>query len=664
MEYRGNCNVMNRDPVPARSAASRRTAVSSHGSPFCGAFARQLPLAVAFLPLLVFLWAITHRYQGFARDGELYAMQAFARLEPQLLSDLYLQNTSQDAFTLFSPLYASLMRVLGLQGAELTLFLVSTAGFLAATWLLARKLWNESIAWLTVALFIITVGYYGAYQIFSYSENYLTARSVAEALIVAAIACHYHGPRWLALMMAAGSMLIHPLMTLPGLMLLAFLWLPTWAAAAAAAAAGAAALLVSLAASFHPSGLPSLTVMDPAWLEVVRERSQFLFLNHWTASDWETAARPFVCLILAALVTPRQSVRRLCLAAMLVGACGLAVAAVASMVGPVALLLQGQAWRWMWITGFVSVLLIVPTALAVWKEKRCGPLCALLLLAGWTYGDVDGLACAEGALILWMARDFVTPNISRLLGFAAWALAAIVVAAVLGNFHRAAVTSIVEPGRVAMLIARIREAFGLGMTSVLLVVPCWLWLTKDRRPLIHAGVAAVFLVAAAMVLPGSVRQWRTAGTSAEIDEFRDWRAVIPPRSNVLTIPGTKSAAFAWFTLQRPSYLSVDQSAGVVYSPLTAQEVRRRSEVLLPVSEPDWRILTQIEQSRAGTRKKDREPAKLTAAALEDICRDPQLGFVIAAENVGFHPLTHHHPGNWNDWNLYDCRRVRDEVPSA
>src|ERR1017187_2693833 len=93
-------------------------------------FIQHPPLAIAFIPMLATLWALTHRYQGFARDGELYAVQALARIRTQLGGDLYLQNTSQDQFTFFSPIYASLIKVFGLQSAELLLFSACAVGFL------------------------------------------------------------------------------------------------------------------------------------------------------------------------------------------------------------------------------------------------------------------------------------------------------------------------------------------------------------------------------------------------------------------------------------------------------------------------------------------------------------------------------------------------------
>ena len=51
----------------------------------------------------------------------------------------------------------------------------------------------------------------------------------------------------------------------------------------------------------------------------------------------------------------------------------------------------------------------------------------------------------------------------------------------------------------------------------------------------------------------------------------------PPTSTVLVAPPRDVGAFVWFTLGRPNYLALDQSAGVVFSRATALEVRRRSD---------------------------------------------------------------------------------------
>ena len=88
--------------------------------------------------LLVALWLAMHGYHGLTGDGQIYAFQAFARLHPQLTGDLYLQNTSQDQFTLFSPMYAWCIGLLGLENAARLLTFLFTIWFLAAAWSFAR----------------------------------------------------------------------------------------------------------------------------------------------------------------------------------------------------------------------------------------------------------------------------------------------------------------------------------------------------------------------------------------------------------------------------------------------------------------------------------------------------------------------------------------------
>lgn len=612
-------------------------------------------IAFAFTLMLVALWALLHRYQGLSRDGELYAVQALARIHPALGTDLYLRNTSQDQFTIFSRIYASFIRVLGLQNAELFLFVLCKVCFLGASWVLARALIGRDVAWLTVAILVITIGYYGSYEIFQYSEDYLTARSMGEAMVVASLACHFNGRRRLGLWIAIGALFIHPLMALPGVLLLICLWLPIRHALIGSLAGILATLSIAIAALIAPANTHMFTILDPAWLEVVRERSQFLFLKYWTTHDWELNARPFVSLTVTALAIHDEQIRKLCVAAMLVGASGLAVALISSAVGPVAILLQGQTWRWDWITGFVSVVLLAPTVLRVWRDEQCGPACAVLLVAAWTCFVVDGLACTEAALILWLVRSHISDRVARYLRWAAAVAIVLIVAWILTKFWTS---------REPVLTARIRGLFGLGVPAVLLMGTFWYWILSNRSVMAAVLASAALLGVSVCLLPGSFRQQRTVGTPAAIEEFADWRAAIPPFSNVLIIPPRTSASFAWFTLERTSYLSVDQSAGVVFSRATALEVQRRSEVLRPLIDPDWEILTDITERRAGKRKGPASSRPLTPQALIGICGDPQLGFVIAKEALGFDSIRHGHAGMWKDWSLYDCRHVRSLVPTA
>ena len=199
-------------------------------------------------------------------------------------------------------------------------------------------------------------------------------------------------------------MFVHPLMAFPGILLLICLWLPVRLGLVGAIAGVFAALGIALAAAAVPAVGQVFTVMDADWLEVVQERSQFLFLQLWSLHDWDINLRPFLYLIFIAIATDETRMRRFCIAGLIVGSCGLAVALVGCLIGPLAIMVQGQAWRWDWITCFLSILLLPATLLRVFRDDTCGPLCAVLLIGGWLVSGLGGTACILSALICWSQR--------------------------------------------------------------------------------------------------------------------------------------------------------------------------------------------------------------------------------------------------------------------
>jgi hypothetical protein len=199
-----------------------------------------------------------------------------------------------------------------------------------------------------------------------------------------------------------------------------------------------------------------------------------------------------------------------------------------------------------------------------------------------------------------------------------------------------------------------RTLLGLDCLPVALAFLLGSWALRSRSVALSRSLVLLLATAAACAAPGALENPLAEGTAAQIEEFSDWRDAIPPGDNVFIVPRYYTAGFAWFTLQRPSYLTVDQSSGVIFSRATAVEVRRRSEVLLPMEEPDWRLLSR--RATHGGRF-DAAALPLTRDRLMRICADPELNFVVAKEDVGFEPIRHHHPGIWDGWNLYDCRQV-------
>jgi hypothetical protein len=610
---------------------------------------QSLAVAFAFTTMLVALWLLAHRYKGLTNDAHLYALQALAKIHTDLAGDLYLQFGSQDRYTVFSPFYAAVIRWAGLQDAALLLTVAFTVWILAAGWSLARRCGDRDIAWLAAAAFILIPGDYGGFGVFNFPDQYLTARLPAEALVITSIACYFRGHAALAAALSVAALFVHPIMALPGLLVLLCMNLQ-YRTIAAGVAIGLAAVAILATTRL-------MTVIDPSWLEVVRERSEFLFVQLWHRQDWEINARPLVCLCLTAGITPDVRIRKLCIVSIVVAVAGLIVAWIAGGAEPVALLVQGQAWRWIWIAGFAAILFLPYTAIKLWNEYRCGPLCATLLLLGWLSPLVDGLACVAAALLLWAVRAHVSDASKKLLLWTAVALCVVMALWTLGNSWTMVTSAPAETGREPTILLHIRNILGLGVPAIFVVGILWWWLRSTTAIVAPLVLSGIFLAGCTFSFSASFTQLYPLGQNTEGGDFADWKRVIPTDSSVLVTPARDTGSFVWFTLVRPNYLTVDQSAGVIFSQQTALEVRRRSQILLPLMDPNWMVRSNNRKSLVRA-KDSKSEHPLTKAILINICQDEHLGFVISPENVGYDPMPHKRADSWKDWNLYDCRQVR------
>lgn len=638
---------------------SHKTAVLN--LPIFGFQSKFAIFALALLP--VTLWLLMHGYHGITEDGQIYAFQAYARLHPQLATDLYLQNTSQDQFTLFSPVYAWFIGWLGLECAARLLTLIFIVWFLVATHGFVRAVAGRDAASLAVAFLLIAAGDYGGSGVFQILDPFLTARLPAEALIISALYCHTRDMKRTGLILALAALFIHPLMALPGVLMIIFLWLPLRMSFAAAIGGVLVTLIVAVLAVHAPAISPALTVMDGSWGMVVQERSQFLFLQLWSVRDWTLNARPFIFLTFTYFALTDQRIRKLCVVATLVGGAGLAVAFIGSVIGPVAIVVQGQAWRWIWIGVLVSAALAPLTMLQVWRDEKCGPLCALLIVLGWTLPGAGGTACALLGLVIWLGRGRASARLAFLNRWVPVGLGVAVVVWALVKCSALLSAAIPASGRAPMLSPQVEDIFALKIPAVLLAALVS-WGTRiQRAPWIPIALSVALATFSLLIFPAAFTQARTLAAASDVQEFADWENIIPPTATVLVTPPRDVGAFVWFTLARPNYLALDQSSGVVFSRATSLEVRRRSEVLLPLMDPGWKIRSGLsEPDSRGKKKVSTRP--LTAKNLIAVCADPQLGFVISPEKVGFDPVPHKQAGIWMDWNLYDCRKIRSARPAT
>jgi hypothetical protein len=248
------------------------------------------------------------------------------------------------------------------------------------------------------------------------------------------------------------------------------------------------------------------------------------------------------------------------------------------------------------------------------------------------------------------ARLFRWLFLALLVGTATWILVQ----------YCAFATSTRAPGEPFLSAAQLRDTFSLRFSAVLFVGMAWR-LTRINSTWSQILLAAALFAVVIFDLPRAFKETRTLGAVADIAKFSDWEKAIPPTSAVLVTPARDVGAFVWFTLGRPNYLAVDQSAGVVFSRDTALEVQRRSQILLPLMDPNWKILTKLRAAAAGERKSEAPIRPLTALSLKRVCSDSQLAFVISPENIGFDQLRHENAGAWKGWNLYDCRKARPQL---
>jgi hypothetical protein len=299
--------------------------------------------------------------------------------------------------------------------------------------------------------------------------------------------------------------------------------------------------------------------------------------------------------------------------------------------------------------------LLAPTVIALSRSNNAGLSCSLLVIYAWAFPNLEGAACFLGAAILWLTRDRIGTAGARIVRNASILFALIGLGWIFNNFLAAAWRNQPETNLVP---GPLKASVGFQLLSIFIFAALAWWIRRTRPAITLPMAITLLLTVLAFRVPQALqdpaKDWDTAGN----DDFSDWQQAIPPSANVFVAPAHNSAAFSWFTLDRPSYLTVDQSSGVVFSRATALEVRRRSQVLLPLMEPDWEILSSMARHDHGANS---SKALLTKDRLIALCQDPELNFVVATENVGFAPRRHTRPGKWQNWNLYDCHRVQSAV---
>lgn len=527
---------------------------------------------IAAALVLAALWLLGRRYGGITHDATLYVAQALHRLDPRSFEhDLFFAHGSQDAYSLFSLLYAPLVHALGPAYAAMATTMLGQIAFVAGAWALIGRLapasLPRSVRWWSLALLALISGYYGGGGVFRFAEPFATARTLAEPLVLAALACTLASRTRTAIAALALAALLHPLVAAPGCAVLLLwhamerrAWLLGLCAAGLAAGIGAFA---------WPGYGPRL---DAPWMQALLERSPHLFVTYWPLPDW---ARILWGLCVAWLATRfmQAPARRLVIAALAVAAAGIAASALAVDLLHNAFAAGLQMWRAHWLMQLFAIMALPIAAAGLWRSGGAARLAAACLAASCCFGRSEQLFAALLALAAaglhaserrwpgWMGE--------RLFRLALVAPLAAAAAGLLFEVQSRLPLEYVAAGT-GSWTDYLPAATSLG---VLLPLAALVWLGA------HSRLEHVVSVAAALLLAGSLAAWDARKpwsrfVERETPQSESLRRALSPGAEVFWADASSPA---WLLLRTPNWFSADQGAGIVFNRETALEYSARKQ---------------------------------------------------------------------------------------
>lgn len=579
-------------------------------------------------------WMLQHRYWGITHDSIIYSLLALARMDPaQLSHDVFLRFGSQDRFTWFSPIFSSLIREFDLGPAAALLTFLSECALYLCAWLLARRVMPPATALLATGLFVVVPGYYGSGHLFSYAEDFLTPRLAAGALCLGSLAQALKGRFVLALACILIAFVVHPIVSVGGAMTLAITALGPLRLKRVAAVCSAVLAGVMVSALLLPIG--PWQRFDPEWFRILTETTPNLFVAHWSFDDWVRVAAAANVLLLGSLSRGPEQLRTICAAALITGAAGLACSLALCDWLHAVLPTQGQPWRCLWISTAISVLASPAIAIEYWTRGRLLGRSALIFAAGALllradsggfFGIAASLACGLAS------RRWLEVRFDRYVVLAACGYLLIALVAALAEGISSAVMAV---GALAAVWG-LQHAFRQSLPKT-------------------AALVALSGIACLAAAPAAFRSWTTPAYSPALRaSFRQWAEGIRPGAEILW-PGAPLET--WYLLNRPSYWSHPQLAGVVFSRGAALTLDRRTDLLRDALASS----TSFKNSDFVTPLRHKVPATLESLGpegLRKLCSDPELGYVVSGKVLGpsSRPALTADPARpGNRLYIYDCK---------
>jgi hypothetical protein len=597
--------------------------------------------------LIVAGWMLQHPYAGIFHDTVLYTLLALSRLYPQSLShDVFVRFGSQDAYTVFSPVFAAAIRWLALGPAAALLTFVFQAALFACAYLFARRNMPASLALLGIGLLVVLPTEYGAGEVFHCTEEFLTPRLPAEALVLAGLAATLASRFTVGGLCLLAAMLFHPIMGSAGvaLVLCMFVAIPrpklTVSVVVGCVVASLVLLLVIHGGPFER--------FDAQWFRDV-SASKYLFPTLWTLRDWSRASVPLAVLASGFITGEDPKLRRLCAACLIVGAAGILLTVIYADWLHVILVTAMQLWRWLWITNVVAIVCAPLIFRDCWNRSPTARAVPLILTSAYALsGQPAALALSLLAVVCALASDRVRePRMSRVIVLSSCAL----LCAVVINCALQVLSYVPPQGTGASAIAHsvrwLRDNAHDGLLYAAVLTAAW----RISPRLVSLGGAAAFallaMVPCVALASTAWKSWTDFYYTASLRaRFAPWRSQIPADAEVIW-PETPMGA--WYLLDRPSYWSFSQLAGDVFSRPKSIELQRR-----------WVHIDAVLKELSPTRGTELDPKHFTrvdARGFRLLCADPTLRYFVTYGNFGptpFEPIAPNPARSSMRLRLYRC----------
>lgn len=564
-----------------------------------------------YLPLIfvLALALIVSPYTGIRHDSTLYLGQALLYLNKSTYSkDLFFQFGSQANFTLFPELIGILLEHISPDHLFLAATLLAKILFLMSSLSLIEAIYREK-NYKPYALFcLITIpSYYGSYWIFSYNESFFTGRSIAEPLAIWSLSYIIRGKNKKAAATLLPAALIHPLQAIP-VILVGWFYLVKNRNIKCATPILATCIIIG-AAKFELAP-KFLNQYDENWKEWISAPNKNVFLREWDLAAWTYLSLDFIIIGLALKLLEERERKIVCSFA-LATALGLSLSLLTADILEIVSFTGAQLWRAQWVLHWLAVSLcpMLFFHLAANDKKKL-----LILAFAITSTYLPGNSFWTPLASILALIIFLTINPIRAHSRAGFENA-LILALILGILLMSAtsVNHIIQLDSSNLREFRADSILlksPLFVFSALAIIPYIRVFSFTEKRAVIAGVLSLLVFAYASIRFDSRSQW------TKMIENSSFKQPFHNMPQVAQVYWPEELLGTWLVINRPSYITDQQQAGLLFNRQTAEEAYRRRQALsiINIQKEICRSIASLDKSWS---------CDPTAETISDICEASQ-----------------------------------------